>query len=136
MLQLLCGDSDRPDNIHGVMILDPLIRPAEGRHELVLGVGLRDPDEIAALLDDLSDERAGGLIVRMPVDLTDAVTTAVERSQVPLLGLAPATSWMQLAAVLRSVLTPDEFEAADQEMLGGVPSGDLFALANADRRPA
>ncbi len=38
---------------------------------------------------------------------------------------------MQLAALLRSVLAHDDFGNSGQETLGGVVSGDLFALANA-----
>ncbi|MEU1158100.1 helix-turn-helix domain-containing protein, partial [Streptomyces sp. NPDC005918] len=44
---------------------------------------------------------------------------------------APRASWAQLAAMLRTLLSEDDVGGADRQTLGGVPSGDLFALANA-----
>jgi DNA-binding PucR family transcriptional regulator len=131
MLQLLVGDSGHSGPIERVAIHDPLDETAADRHALLLGVGLRGPHEIAALLRDLGPDTCAGLVVRSPVESTDALTAAAYESRVPILGLAPGTSWMQLAAILRSVLAHDEFAQADEEMLGGIPSGDLFALANA-----
>ena len=46
--------------------------------------------------------------------------------------LTRGASWAQLAALLRSLLAEgDVGVAAEPEMLGGMPAGDLFALANA-----
>src|SRR6202035_4795570 len=59
------------------------------------------------------------------------VLAASARNRIPVLGLTQSASWLQLAAILRSVLAQDEVGEIGQELLGGIPSGDLFALANA-----
>ena len=47
------------------------------------------------------------------------------------LGLARGATWTQLAALLRSLLAEGDIGDAEHESLGGLPSGDLFAVANA-----
>jgi DNA-binding PucR family transcriptional regulator len=69
--------------------------------------------------------------VRAPVPLSDELAGAVEASGVALLGLTRGASWTQLAALLRSLLAEGDVGDAGPETLGGMPSGDLFALANA-----
>ncbi|MGI5500332.1 PucR family transcriptional regulator [Lentzea sp. CA-135723] len=118
LIDLVRGDPGR--TVGGVVIHDPdddQVPPSA----LVLGVGVREPAELLGRLAG-----AAALVVRGPVVLTDDLADAVDRSGVVLLGLAPGASWTQLAAMLRSLLEPDP-----SETLGGVPAGDLFALANA-----
>ncbi|NBH07028.1 PucR family transcriptional regulator, partial [Amycolatopsis sp. SID8362] len=55
----------------------------------------------------------------------------VEETGVALLGLARGASWAQLAAMLRSLLAEGDVGDAEPETLAGLPSGDLFAVANA-----
>ena len=98
---------------------------------MVLGVGLRDPHEIADLLRELGTHQAAGLVVRVPVPAHEAVTSAVADSGVALLGLTRGASWDQLGVLLRSVLADGDVGVTGPETLGGMPSGDLFALANA-----
>jgi hypothetical protein len=50
---------------------------------------------------------------------------------VPLLGLTRGASWTQLAAMLRSLLAEGDVGDDGAETLGGIPSGDLFSVANA-----
>jgi len=97
----------------------------------VLGVGLRDPAQIAGLLRDLGRHKAAGLVVRAPISVTDELSAAVASSGVAVLGLTRGASWAQLAALLRSVLAEGDVGDAEPETLGGMPSGDLFTLANA-----
>jgi hypothetical protein len=59
------------------------------------------------------------------------VAAAVESSGVPLLGLTRGASWTQLAALLRSLLAEGDVGDDGPETLGGLPSGDLFSVANA-----
>ncbi len=66
-----------------------------------------------------------------PVPLTPEVREAVETSGVALLGLSRGAPWAHLAAMLRSLLAEDDVGTADEHSLGGLPSGDLFAVANA-----
>ena len=129
LLEVVDGDVDRVGEIGGVVIHDPLEEPVLPRNALVLGVGLRDPDEIAALLAVLARHDAAGLVLRAPVP--PAAAAAATGTGVALLGLTRGASWAQLAALVRAVLAEGDVGDAGGETLGGMPSGDLFALANA-----
>ncbi len=131
LLDLLLGDGDRPGGIGGVAIHDPLDEPALPQHALVLGVGLADPDEVVRQLRTLARHDAAGLVLRAPVTVTAAITAAVAETGVALLSLARGASWAQLAAMLRSLLAEGDVGDAQPETLAGLPSGDLFAVANA-----
>lgn len=131
LLELLHGDPELPVEIGGVVIHDPVDEPSMPRHALVLGVGLRDPLEIADLLRELGTHEAAGLVVRVPVVPHEAITSAVADSGVALLGLTRGASWDQLGVLLRSLLAHGDVGVAGPETLGGMASGDLFALANA-----
>jgi hypothetical protein len=61
----------------------------------------------------------------------EGVAAAVESAGVPLLGLTRGASWTQLAALLRSLLAEGDVGDDGPETLGGLPSGDLFSVANA-----
>ncbi|GHH33461.1 PucR family transcriptional regulator [Lentzea cavernae] len=126
LIDLVRGDPGRSADVGGVVIHDPDDDQVLPPSALVLGVGVRNPAEI---LDALGKEGAVALVVRGPVVVTDKLAAAVDRSGVALLGLAPGASWTQLAAMLRSLLAEGEVDPS--ETLGGVPAGDLFALANA-----
>ncbi|WP_239152713.1 PucR family transcriptional regulator [Virgisporangium aliadipatigenens] len=131
LLELLRGDADKAGEIGGVVIHDPLEEPAYPQRAIVLGVGVRDPDDTAALLRLVAEHQAAALILRAPVKLTGAVTTAVDETGVALLGLTRGATWTQLAAMLRALLGEGDVGEADSETIAGMPSGDLFALANA-----
>ena len=131
LLELVVGEPDLAGNIGGVAIHDPLDEPALPQHALVLGVGLRDPDEICALLPTLGRQGVAGLVLRVPITVTPELTEAVEKSGVAVFGLTRGASWAQLAALLRALLAEGDVGDAEPQTLGGMPSGDLFALANA-----
>lgn len=126
LIDLVRGDPSRSADIGGVVIHDPDDDQVLPPSALVLGVGVRNPAEV---LDLLGASGAAALVVRGPVAVTPEIAEAVDRSGVALLGLAPGASWTQLAAMLRSLLAEGEVDPS--ETLGGVPAGDLFALANA-----
>jgi len=130
LLELVCGTVG-PAEIGGIAIHDPADDPVLPAHALVLGVGVREPAQIAALLRTLGTDEAAGLVLRLPVPAPPAVREAVAESGVPLLGLARGASWVQLAALLRSLLAEEVVGDSEPETLGGIPSGDLFAVANA-----
>ncbi|WP_031469442.1 PucR family transcriptional regulator [Sciscionella sediminilitoris] len=130
LLEVVHGDPDRVGEVGGVVIHDAVEEPALPPAAVVLGVGLREPGEIAALLDRLRG-RAGALLIRSPVPAGQRLRTAAADAGVVLLAVARGASWMQLAALLRSVLTEDGIRVEDTETLGGFPAGDLFSLANA-----
>ncbi|RZU03388.1 DNA-binding PucR family transcriptional regulator [Kribbella rubisoli] len=129
LLELVHGDPDRPAEIGGIVILDPLDEPVLPSHALVLGVGLHEPDRIADVLRDLGRQQAAGLVVRSPIAAGDLLAAAVAESGVALLALTRGASWDQLAVLLRSLLA--DGDVGEVETLAGMPSGDLFALANA-----
>ncbi|WNV88187.1 helix-turn-helix domain-containing protein [Umezawaea sp. Da 62-37] len=131
LLELVLGHPDRSRAIGGVVIHDPLDDAVLPPYALVLGVGLGEPATIAGLLHALGQQNAVGLVVRAPVPVSDELTAAVEHTGVALLGLTRGASWAQLAAMLRSLLAEDDIGGLGPETLGGMPSGDLFALSNA-----
>ncbi len=131
LLDLVHGESDQPEDIGGIVIHDPVDDPVLPRHALVLGVGLHDPDQIARLLTELGKQQAVAVILRAPVPVDGVVAAAAESSGVAVLALTRGASWAQLAAMLRSLLAEGDVGVDEPETLGGIPSGDLFALANA-----
>ena len=134
LLELVCAPSAPSagsDEIGGVAIHDPVDEPVLPRRALVLGVGVHTPADIAALLTSLGAHAAAGLVVRSPVSADPTVAAAVEASGVPLLALTRGASWTQLAALLRSLLAEGDVGDPGSETLGGLPSGDLFSVANA-----
>ncbi|PRY44696.1 helix-turn-helix domain-containing protein [Umezawaea tangerina] len=131
LLDLVHGDLDRPGDISGVVIHDPLDQPVLSPHALVLGVGVEDPGQVAALLRSLGRQRAAALVLRAPVPLTDEVRAAADESGVAVLGLSRGAPWSHLSEMLRSVLADGDVRVDQAESLGGLPAGDLFAVANA-----
>lgn len=131
LLDLVHGDAERAGEIGGVVIHDPVDAPVLPRGALVLGVGVESPEQVVALLGDLGTARAAGLVLRAPVPATAEVRAASDRTGVAVLGLSRGAPWAHLAAVLRSLLAEGDVGVAGEESLGGLPSGDLFAVANA-----
>jgi PucR-like helix-turn-helix protein len=131
LLDLAHGDPDRHRDIGGVVIYDPLDRPVLPRHALVLGVGVDAPAQIAALLRTLGRDHAAALVLRSPVPLSSEVRAAASDSGVAVLGLSRGAPWGHLGELLRSLLAEGDVGEAERESLGGLPSGDLFAVANA-----
>ncbi|MGB3375956.1 MAG: helix-turn-helix domain-containing protein [Microbacterium sp.] len=133
-LELLVGSpthAERPAHLGGIAIHDPIDEPLLPQNALVLGVGLSEPDQIIALLRSLGEHGVAGLVVRAPIDLTDEIRSAVADSGVSLLGLMRGASWSRLSAMLNSLLADDDVGSDGADTLGGMPLGDLFALANA-----
>jgi hypothetical protein len=137
LLELVHGGAETNDGtaIGGVVIHDPVGEELLPPHALVLGVGLSEPADITRLLRDLGPQKAGGLVVRAPVPDDPELRVAVRESGVALLGLARGASWTQLAAMLRSLVAEGDVGVdgalTEPETIGGLPAGDLFALANA-----
>src|SRR3954449_12712373 len=130
LLELVAGDPAHDGEIGGIVIHDPDDEPVQPAAALVLGVGVRGAD-LPDLVRDVGRRGAVGLIVRAPVAVTPALETAVEQSGLALLGLRRGATWAQLTALLRSLLAEGDLGPAEAESIGGLPSGDLFAVANA-----
>lgn len=131
LLDLVHGDAERAEDIGGVVIHDPVDAPVLPPHALVLGVGVESTDDVVALLKELGAARAEALVLRAPVPATAEVREAADAAGVAVLGLSRGAPWAHLAAMLRSLLAEGDVGVAEQESLGGLPSGDLFAVANA-----
>ncbi|MGX1701167.1 PucR family transcriptional regulator [Microbacterium sp. NPDC055357] len=131
LLEIAHGGIDAARLVGGVVIHDPADEPVYPEHAIVLGIGIQDAAGLTALLDDLAPRSIAAVVVRSPVPVTDAVRAAADRRGVTLLGLARGATWTQLAALLRSLLAEDDVGEEQIESLGGLPSGDLFAVANA-----
>ncbi len=130
LLELVHGDPENPAEIDGVVIHDPVDEPHYPPHALVLGVAVTAAD-VVALTRDLGRRGVVGLVVRAPVALTPEIREAVDDSGVALLGIRRGATWAQLTALLRSILAEDDIGVGEPESLGGLPAGDLFAVANA-----
>jgi DNA-binding PucR family transcriptional regulator len=131
LLDLAHGDPEHPGELGGVVIHDPLDQPVLPRGALVLGVGVDTPEQVVDLLAALGRQGAAGLVLRAPVPLTDDVRAAADDADVAVLGLSRGAPWGHLAEMLRSVLAEGDVGVGQSESLGGLPAGDLFAVANA-----
>lgn len=131
LLRLELGSADSPVAIGGVVIDDPVDEPVLPPHALVLGVGVDTPERVAALLRRLGEQGAAGLVLRSPVPVTEDVRAAAAESGLAVLGLSRGAPWGHLAEMLRALLAEGDVGASDEESLGGLPAGDLFAVANA-----
>lgn len=131
LLTVVHGTADSAVHIESVVIHDPVDDLFLPSGALVLGVGMTDADAIGELLHELGRRGAAGLILRSSVSAGEPIERMAAQTGVAVLGLTRGASWDQLAAMLRSILAEGDLGLAGQESLGGVPSGDLFALANA-----
>ncbi|MEU8889981.1 helix-turn-helix domain-containing protein [Streptomyces sp. NPDC048442] len=131
LLDLVHGRPQPAGDIGGVVIHDPRDEAAYPSHAIVLGVAVYGLREIAGLLRDLGAHGAAALVVRGPVERDESLAEASAASGVALITLTPGASWSQLTALLRMLLTEGDVGEAGVQTLGGVPSGDLFAVANA-----
>lgn len=130
LLDPVTDPADRAAEIGGIAIADPLDDQSFPPGALVLGIGVRTATDVAALIDGLRAD-AVGLIVRAPAPRDPELLAELDRRGLTLLELAPGASWVQLVAMLRALSAEDTVASLGTETLGGLPSGDLFALANA-----
>ncbi|MGW6056720.1 PucR family transcriptional regulator [Streptomyces sp. NPDC055189] len=131
LLDLVHGSPEPVDEVGGVVIHDPGDEVAYPQRAIVLGVGVYGTEEIVRLLRELGEHGAAALVVRGPVEPAEAPAAACADSGVALISLTQGASWSQLTELLRTLLTEGDIGESGAESLGGVPSGDLFALANA-----
>ena len=116
--------------IGGVVVYDPLDEQAIPEGAFVLGVGLTADPRLHAVLDDIGTQGAGALVLREPVTMDDETAALAAQHGVAVLGLTRGASWTQLSALVSALLAEND-SGRTQSDIGGLPSGDLFALANA-----
>ncbi|WP_223622549.1 CdaR family transcriptional regulator [Microbacterium sp. EST19A] len=131
LLEVAYGRIDVDQQIGGVVIHDPVDEPVYPQNAVVLAVALQDADALAALVTEAGSRDAVAVVVRASTELPEAVRDAADRAGIAILNLARGATWTQLAALLRSLLAEDDVGQTPAESLGGVSSGDLFAVANA-----
>ena len=144
LLEVVYGDVQRPEEIGGVVIHDPLDEPELPDGAVVLGVGLHDPAEIARVVGELGERGALALVVRAPVEASDELRSAARQAGVAVLAFTRGASWSHLAQMIRSLTTdvpvpvagptgPLGRSGAGLRQVVGYQSGmdDLFAVANA-----
>ena len=132
-LESVTPGSDDSREVGGLVIWDPSDPPVLPPGSLVLGVGAATEEDVLALLTSVAGHDVAAVVLRAPVPQSVAVLELVERHGTALLGLSRGASWAQLSEMLRSMLTPGDLTAGQHapDSLGGLPSGDLFAVANA-----
>lgn len=130
LLELVHGDPAAAGELGGVGIHDPHDEQHHPERAIVLGVGVHGAPEISRLLRELAGAGVAALVVRGPVDAAELEAVAAETG-IALLALTRGASWAQMAAMLRTLLSEGDVGETGEQTLGGVPSGDLFALANA-----
>lgn len=131
LLEVAYGRIDVDQQIGGVVIHDPVDEPVYPQNAVVLAVAMQDADALAALVTEAGSRDAVAVVVRASTELPEAVREAADRAGIAILNLARGATWTQLAALLRSLLAEDDVGQTPAESLGGVSSGDLFAVANA-----
>ncbi len=117
--------------VSSVVMHDPMDVVAPPPDAMVLGVGVAGEAGVLELLRVGGATRAAAVVVRSPAEVTPAVEEAVAASGVALLTLHRGASWTQLVTLLGSLLAGRDYGHVETETLGGLPAGDLFAVANA-----
>ncbi|SEM29767.1 DNA-binding transcriptional regulator, PucR family [Streptacidiphilus jiangxiensis] len=131
LLALVHGTPDAAEHIGGVAIYDPLDSPDLPPGAVVLGVSLQGDEATIEALRDMGAKGASALVLRAPVTTSPEVAEAAAKAGIVVFALTRGAAWAQLVVMLRSLLTVDTVSQAEPGTLGGVPTGDLFALANA-----
>jgi DNA-binding PucR family transcriptional regulator len=131
LLDVVASPGNLDAELTGVLIYDPDDELVVSPGELVLGVGVRDAETTIELLRRLGECGAVGLVVKHPVETSEAVVRAVRESSVALLGLTRAASWSHVAALLQTMSLASADMVGGTDDFAGAPAGDLFALANA-----
>lgn len=131
LLEVAHGRIDVDRHIGGVVIHDPIDPPVYPADAVVLAIAVHDADALVGLIETAGAAGAVAVIARTVGGLPASVREAADRAGVAVLSLARGATWTQLAALLRSLLAEDDVGRTPAESLGGVPSGDLFAVANA-----
>ena len=131
LVELVCGNAEGQKQIETVIIHDSLDEAIPSHGALVLGVGMRETDEIVDLLTTLATQDAAGLVLRAPVSADPVIMRASEESGIPVLALTRGASWAQLTSMLHSLIAEGDVGESGPQGLGGMPAGDLFSLANA-----
>lgn len=128
LLDVVVGRVDPAVEVRAVVIHDPLDPPVYGPGDVVLGVGLADPEQIVATAHALGVAGGVALLLKQPVESDDALARAAEEHRLVVIGVTHGASWSRVSAMLASSLGIGEnpggtFVEVDDRT-------DLFSLAN------
>ena len=115
--------------LSALTIHDPDDPAAVTEGTVVLGIGLRADGDLRRVMERLAAQGAV-LALKVPAGTEQRLAAEAEELGLTLLAVAPAAAWVQMVALLRSVMESAPAER-DAERLGGAAAGDLFAVANA-----
>ncbi|RYF60480.1 MAG: PucR family transcriptional regulator [Comamonadaceae bacterium] len=130
IIELRLGEIGRGMLVHKFVIFEDGDDPQVLTGALVLAVGLSDADRVSELLGTLAIFGATAVVVRSTVTITPQIIAAADASGLALLVLRPHATWEQLIWMLRALLAAPRAGIDPSHTVGGVNSGDLFALAN------
>lgn len=116
-----------------VRVTEPIIHDPVGGSpieagDIVLAVGVPPEDRRATELIKQSGRRGAAALVFKGEDVGD-LTDAAEEAAVALISIPPAMTWDQVHSLLRTTIASAWLRP--EAGVGGIPVGDLFALANA-----
>jgi PucR C-terminal helix-turn-helix domain/GGDEF-like domain len=120
-----------PDRrVGGVIVYDPLDEQAIPDGAVVLAVGVTAGPALRDVVAAIGEHGASALVLREPILIDDATAMLAQEQGVAMLGLTRGASWTQLSAMVSSLVAEQDPGQAGDE-IGGLPTGDLFSLANA-----
>jgi sugar diacid utilization regulator len=131
LLSLVHGEHLSGAEVVEVVIYDPYDVDEWPEGSLVLGIGARTSEQVARVLEDAGRSGASGVVFRSPLPDDPTLVELSERLDVPVVQLSPGASWVQVVALLRSVLTRGDVDVVTVDPAAGMVNGDLFAQANA-----
>lgn len=131
LLSLVHGERLSHVEVVEVVIYDPYDVDDWPEGSLVLGIGARTPEQITQVLEHAGRSAASGVVFRSPFPDDDELRAVSDRVHVPVVQLSAGASWVQVVALLRSVLTRGDVDVLTVDPAAGMVSGDLFAQANA-----
>ena len=129
VLRPLAAPGGLDTTVSSLAIYDPDDPAPLGDGTLVLGIGLRPDRDLRRVMERLAAQGAV-LAVKVAADDEPALAADAQRLHITVLAVAPGAAWVQLVALLRSVMESVPQGRGD-ERLGGAAAGDLFAVANA-----
>ena len=115
--------------VKGVVIRDGHSLPDLRAGDVLLGVGV-DSDEDASTILKVAGEADAAAVVLKKNGVSDSVDGWAREAGVALVQVPDGAAWAQIDYLIQSVLSHGRF-SHEEEKLGGIPAGDLFALADA-----
>ena len=128
ILKLICAPRGLDVHVTEPIIHDAVLGSPIEAGDIVLAVGVRASDRAAFALIKQAGARSASAVVLKGDDVGDLAEVA-EASGVALIAIQAEMTWNQAHSLLRSTIASGG--PMPESRVGGIPVGDLFALANA-----